>query len=413
MYFSNLKFSKYLLTTLSLINIMKLRSNIICKYVYRTDGGVRMDNVFIDSVDTYVCDLPVKRPHQLSMTTITTQAIVITIIKDKSGRTGVSEVATIGGASYGDSTVEAIKANIDKYISPHLLEQNPMHFNRIMTTVSKYVRGNYFAKAAIETALIDLAAKQREIPAYELFGGKIHDSLPLAWTLASGDTTKDIEEAQEMLHARRHNIFKLKIGHGDPEANVNHVGEIIKAVGDQSRITVDINQAWDEYTASKQIRALEEMGVSMIEQPLPTWNYEGMKRLTEKFDVSILADESTTSLHDTYRIIKERAGDAVALKPAKHGGILETKKIAGIAEAAGFGIYGGTMIESTVGNAIAASVYSTISEFKFGTEIFGPLLYQDKLTLEDIKVEDFEIKIPDDIGFGNTLDYDKFKHYKR
>ncbi|CAM4194219.1 muconate/chloromuconate family cycloisomerase [Lacicoccus alkaliphilus] len=372
-----------------------------------------MDNVYIDEVETFIVDLPVKRPHQLAMTTITTQAIVIAIIKDKSGRTGVGEVATIGGASYGDSTVEAIKANVDKYIAPHLIDQSPIRFSKIMAMVGKHVRGNLFAKAVIEMALIDLAAKQREIPAYQLFGGKIHDSLPLAWTLASGDTAKDIEEAEEMLHKKRHNIFKLKIGHGDPGANVRHVGEIVKAVGGQSRITVDINQAWDEYIAARQIRALEEMGVSMIEQPLPAWNYEGMKRLTEKFDISILADESTTSLHDTYRIIKERAGDAVALKPAKHGGVLETKKIAGIAEGAGFGIYGGTMIESTVGNAIAASVYSTISEFKFGTEIFGPLLYRDRLTLEEIKVENFEIQIPDDIGFGNTLDYDKLHHYKR
>ena len=57
-----------------------------------------MDNIFIDKVDTYIVDLPVIRPHQLAMTTITTQAIVIAIIKDKSGRTVVSEVATIGGA---------------------------------------------------------------------------------------------------------------------------------------------------------------------------------------------------------------------------------------------------------------------------------------------------------------------------
>lgn len=367
----------------------------------------------ISSVDIYICDLPTVRPHKLAMTTITSQAIVIGIIKDDCGRRGISEVATIGGASYGESTVEAIKANIDKYMTPHLLGKDPLYFNRIMTEISKFVRGNHFAKSLIETALIDLAAKQREIPAYELFGGKIHDSLPLAWTLASGDTNRDIEEAKEMLHIKRHNIFKLKIGSGNADANVKHVGEIIKAVGSESKITVDINQAWDEYTALKQIKALEEMGVSMIEQPLPTWNYEGMKRLTERFDVSILADEAATSLHDTYRIIKERAGDAIALKPAKHGGILETKKIAGIAEAAGFGLYGGTMIESTLGNAIAASVYSTIPEFKFGTEIFGPLLYKDKLTLEDIKVKDFEIQIPDDFGFSTTLDDEKLEHYKR
>ncbi|KIH70317.1 muconate cycloisomerase family protein [Salinicoccus roseus] len=367
----------------------------------------------ISKVDIHICDLPTIRPHKLAMTTITTQAIVIGLITDSDGRQGISEVATIGGASYGESTVEAIKANIDAYITPHLLGGNPQNFNRIMNDISKQVRGNNFAKCVIETAMIDLAAKQLEVPAYTLIGGKIHDALPLAWTLASGDTSKDIEEAKEMLHQKRHNIFKLKIGSGDPDQNVRHVGEIIKAVGNKARITVDINQAWDEYTALKQIKALEEMGVSMIEQPLPSWNYEGMARLTERFDVSILADEAATSLEDTYRQIKQRAGDALALKPAKHGGILQTQKVAAIAQAAGFGLYGGTMIESSLGNAIAASVYSTIPEFKFGTEIFGPLLYKDRLTVEDIEVRDFNIQIPDTIGFGVTLDEEKLAHYKR
>lgn len=268
----------------------------------------------ISSVNIFICDLPTVRPHKLAMTTISSQAIVIGIINDEGGITRVSEVATIGGASYGESTVEAIKANIDHYITPHLIGQDPISFSRIINHISKSLRGNYLAKSLIETALIDLASKQREIPAYELFGGKIHESLPLDWTLANGDTVSDIEEAKEILHQRRHNIFKLKIGSGDPDTSVKHVGEIIKAVGHESRITVDINQAWDEYTALKQIKALEEMGISMIEQPLPAWNYEGMSRLTERFDVSILADESATSLHDTYRIIKERAGDSIAAR---------------------------------------------------------------------------------------------------
>ena len=140
---------------------------------------------------------------------------------------------------------------------------------------------------------------------------------------------------------------------------------------------------------------------------------EKKESLTERFDVSIMADESATSLHDTYRIIEGRAGNSVSLKPAKHGGLMETKKIVGIAEAAGFGIYGGSMSESTVGNAVAASLYSTIPEFKFGTELSGPLLYEDRLTLEEIKVDNFEIQIPDGLGFGTTLDYEKLDHYKR
>ncbi len=367
----------------------------------------------IKSLDVYILDIPTVRPHQLAMTTITVQSIVLVRATDDEGIEGWAEVATIGGASYGEGTVEAIKANIDTYIKPLVLGEDPLYFNRIMNNVRKVIRGNNFAKAVVESAIIDLAAREKGVPAYELLGGKIHNSLPLAWTLASGDTGKDIEEAKEFLHQKRHKIFKLKIGKGDPWTNVKHVLKIIEAVGDQAKVTVDINQAWDEDTSIYCIDALQEGGVSMIEQPLPTWNYEGMARLTKRFKVPIMADEASTSVQDTYRIIKNRAGNSIALKPCKHGGLLDTQKVAAIAEGAGFGLYGGTMIESTLGNAVCASVYSTIPHFQFGVELFGPFLFKDKVTIEDIQWSNYELLIPDGPGFGVTIDVEKVKHYAR
>lgn len=367
----------------------------------------------IRSVDIYILDIPTVRPHQLAMHTIVEQSIVVARVTEEAGLEGWAEVATIGGASYGEGTPEAIKANIDQYITPHLIGKNPKHFSKIMFEVSSAVRGNHFAKAVVEAAMIDLAAKGKEVPAYELLGGKIHDSLPLAWTLASGDTGKDIEEAKEFLQQKRHKIFKLKIGKGDPYKNVDHVLKIIAAVGDQARVTVDVNQAWDETTANYCIEALQEGGVSMVEQPLPTWNYEGMARLTERFKVPIMADESANSVHEVYQIAKHRSGNCIALKPCKHGGLLETKKVAAIAEGAGFGLYGGTMIESSLGTAVCASVYATIPAFEFGTELFGPMLFKDQITVYEVKFENYEIVIPDGPGFGMEIDIDKVKHYSR
>ena len=367
----------------------------------------------IRSMDVYIVDLPTIRPHQLAMHTITSQAIIYVKVTDNEGRTGWGEVATIGGASYGESTVEAIKANIDTYITPLVLGKNPLQFNSIMYEINKYVRGNYFAKSAVECALIDLAARIREMAAYDFFGGKIHDSLPLAWTLASGDTGKDIEEAQKYLAMRRHNIFKLKIGKGDPDKNVAHVLKIIKAIGNKARITVDINQAWDESIAVKQIAKLEAGGVSMIEQPLPSWNMEGMARLTERFDVAILADEAATSIEQTFQIAKHRYGNAIALKPCKTGGLFATKKQAAIAEAAGLGLYGGTMIESSLGTALCAQLYSTLPYLEYGTEIFGPLLFQHDVVEDGLKFENFSVVIPDGPGFGVTIDENKVKQYAR
>lgn len=294
-------------------------------------------------------------------------------------------MATIGGASYGESTPEAIKVNIDKYISPLVIGKSPLHFNKVMYDISKHVKGNNFAKALVESAMIDLLTRSKNIPAYELFGGKIHKALPVAWTLASGDTNKDIEEAKESLHQKRHNIFKLKIGNGDPYKNVEHVLQIKNAVGDQARLTVDVNQAWDEETAVYCIAALEDGGISMIEQPLPVWNNEGMIRLTNRFKVPIMADESANTVQDSFQIAKHRAGSAIALKVCKAGGMTQTKKVAAIAEGAGLSLYGGTMIESSLGTAICAQLYATIPEFKFGTELFGPLLFKDNITVNNIK----------------------------
>lgn len=367
----------------------------------------------IRSFEVYILDLPTIRPHQLAMHTITVQTIVVGCVKDDEGREGWSEVATIGGASYGESTPEAIKANIDAYITPLIIGQNPNHFDRIMNDVAKLVRGNYFAKTVVENAIIDLAAKAKNIPAFELFGGQIHTSLPIAWTLASGNTEKDIEEAQEMLEKRRHNIFKLKIGKGDPSKNVEHVRRIKEALGDAARLTVDVNQAWDEDTSNYCIAALQDGGVSMVEQPLQAWDFEGMSRLTAKFSVPIMADEAATSIQDVFRIAKTRAGNSIALKPCKHGGMTQTKKVVGIAEAAGLGLYGGTMIESSLGTAACAQLYSTVSDLKFGTEIFGPLLFKDNVTVNDIKFENFEVVVPDGPGFGMEIDKEKVKHYAR
>ncbi|WP_409300191.1 muconate cycloisomerase family protein [Peribacillus sp. SCS-155] len=367
----------------------------------------------IQSVEVLIIDLPTVRPHQLAMHTIVTQTIVVACLKDEEGREGWSEVATIGGASYGESTPEAIKVNIDKYITPLLIGKDPVHFDKILYEVGKQVRGNYFAKALIEAAIIDLAARAKEVPAYELFGGQINSALPVAWTLASGNTEKDIEEAKELLHQRRHNIFKLKIGKGDPNKNVEHVLKIKNAIGNNARITVDVNQAWDEDTANYCIAALQDGGVSMVEQPLASWNHEGMARLTRRFRVPIMADEAANSIYDAFQIAKHRAGNSIALKICKAGGLSQTKKVAAIAEGAGLGLYGGTMIESSLGTAICAQLYSTLPELKFGTELFGPLLFKDNLTLNNITYENFEIVIPDGPGFGMEIDKEKIKHYAR
>ncbi len=80
-----------------------------------------------------------------------------------------------------------------------LLGQPADNVNAAMQRLDRHIRGNTFARSAVETALLDAHGKRLGLAVSELLGGRLHDSLEVAWTLASGDTGRDIEEAERML----------------------------------------------------------------------------------------------------------------------------------------------------------------------------------------------------------------------
>lgn len=197
----------------------------------------------LDRADTLIVDVPTIRPHALAMATMHSQAMVIVRLIDSDGVEGIGESTTIGGLSYGAESPESIKSAIDTYIVPVLRTCDISRVGATMAKVAKSVRDNHFAKCAVETALLDMAEKRLGVPVSELIGGgRVRDTLPAAWTLASGDTARDIAEGEEMLALRRHSIFKLKIGKYDVAADVANVGAICKALGDRASVRVDVNQ---------------------------------------------------------------------------------------------------------------------------------------------------------------------------
>jgi muconate cycloisomerase len=186
----------------------------------------------IELIETFLVDLPTIRPHQLAMTTLSSQTLMIVRIRCSDGIVGIGEGTTIGGLAYGAESPEGMKLAIDTYIAPHLLKSNPNQVAATMAGIGKAVQDNRFAKCAVETALLDALGKRAALSVSDLLGGRFHDRLPVAWTLASGNTSSDIAEAEAMLAKRRHNVFKLKIGKGDPKNNIAHVAAIKRALGD-------------------------------------------------------------------------------------------------------------------------------------------------------------------------------------
>ena len=367
----------------------------------------------IEQIDTYLVDLPTIRPHVLSMATMHRQTIMIIEIHCSDGFTGIGEGTTIGGLSYGDESPEGIKLAIDTYMAPILLLADPSRVAATMAAIGRSVIGNHFAKCAVETALLDALGKRLGVPISELLGGRQRDALPVAWTLASGDTEGDIDEAERMLAERRHNVFKLKIGRRSVGDDVAHVAAIKRALGDRASVRVDVNQAWDETTASRGMAMLEAAGVDLVEQPITRGNRPGLARLAARFILPVMADEALRGPEDAFDIASRAAADVFAVKIAQSGGLYAASRVGAIADAAGIGLYGGTMLEAAIGTAASAHLFATFPKLAWGTELFGPLLLTEEILTEPLLYGDFALQVPDRPGLGVDLDTDRIAFFRR
>lgn len=362
------------------------------------------DPVRLQNVEAILVDVPTIRPHVLSVATMKLQTMVIVRLYCADGIIGLGEATTIGGLAYGEESPEGIKLAIDTYLAPRIIGMDVNRPAEAMAALQTMAVGNRFAKSAIEMALLDAFGIRHGIPLSELLGGSLRDYIPVLWTLASGDTKTDIAEAESMVTSRRHNTFKLKIGKRSLKDDVAHVAAIKRALGDDISVRVDVNQAWDEPVAKRGIAMLADAGCDLVEQPIAMHNRAGMARLRASSMIAIMADEALHGPSDAYAFAAEGAADVLAVKISQSGGLRAARAVGEIADSAGLALYGGTMLEGSVGTAAAAHLFSTFPRLAFGTEQFGPLLLTEELLSQPLSYGDFGMKVPQGAGLGIALD---------
>ncbi len=365
----------------------------------------------IDGVETLLIDLPTIRPHRLSVTTMHGQSLMLVKIHCSDGIVGIGEGTTIGGLSYGGESPEGMKLAIDTYFQPALMGQDATRIQLLMARVGKRIKENRFAKCAVETALLDAHGKRLGLPVSELLGGRVRDRLPVAWTLASGDTATDIAEAEKMLDLRRHRIFKLKIGARTLSEDIAHVAAIKRALGDRGAVRVDVNMAWSETEAAYGMAALADAGCQLVEQPVAS--AAALTRLVRRFSIALMADESLQGPETAFELAKTNGVDVFAIKIEQSGGLFNAQRVASIADAAGIELYGGTMLEGVVGTAASAHVFSTFANLQWGTELFGPLLLTEEILATPLDYGEFELAVPYGPGLGIALDDERVKFFLR
>jgi L-alanine-DL-glutamate epimerase-like enolase superfamily enzyme len=307
--------------------------------------------VTIAAVRTHRVSAPLHTPFVTALRRATTAESLLVEIVDSDGRSGLGEapqVWQVTGASIAGS-----QACVEEMLAPVLTGQDPDDLVALCRKVNKAVVGNESAKCAVDVALHDLAARRLGVPLVRLLGGTSL-SVPTDVTLSAGEVEGLAKAAAERV-AEGFKVLKLKVG-ADASGDLARIRAVCEAAGPGIIVRLDANQGWTPREAVRIIDQMAGLPIELVEQPVKRHDLDGLAYVTRKTDVPILADESVFTVRELTEVIKRRAADMVNVKLAKCGGLNTARTLLELAREHDMGTCVGSMMETGVGIAAAASL---------------------------------------------------------
>ena len=244
------------------------------------------------------------------------------------------------------------------------------------------------AKCALDLALHDRIAKNRNIPLYKLL------KLPKPKALATAFTIS-ISSPEEMAQIARENaqypVIKLKLGTQDDVTRV----AAVRAARPSARIYVDANAAWSPDEAIQHIKELEPYHLDMIEQPTAKNDIEGMGYVQAHTKIPIVADETVRSLADVNALAKVGV-KGINLKLMKIGGLIPALEMLHRGKELGLKIMLGCMSETSLG----ISAMAHLSAYADWVDLDAPLLIKNNPFDGVFYDENAYIYLPERDGIG-------------
>ncbi len=279
------------------------------------------------------------------------ETVVVEVI-DGDGEHGFGEAPQVWRVT-GESLAGA-RACIDGPLAEVVRGQDADELHMLSSSVSRAVVGNFGAKAAVETALYDLAARRLGVSLPRYLGTNVRRVESDA-TLSAG-AAHELPATAKLRIDDGFRVLKLKVG-TDASSDLERIRAVREAVGPDVRIRVDANQGWTPREAVRVISATEDSGleVELVEQPVAADDLDGLAWVTDHVATPVLADESVFGLRDLMLLIERRAADLVNIKLAKCGGLSAAGTMHALASANGVGVLVGTMLEGPIGVGAAAS----------------------------------------------------------
>lgn len=379
----------------------------------------------IVSVETMLVQLPTRREHKWTGLTEPIGRYVLTRMTDDEGVVGWGEAPALKnwggefGRYFGESS-SIVALVIERYLAPAVAGCDPGNPALLHQRMDAVVKGYPYAKASVEFAAYDLAARRLGVPVHALLGGASRMRVPVTHSIG----LIGIEEAErEVARVAAEGIRTIKIKVGvDPKRDIEIVRAIRNAVGPDVDLCVDANEGYASAgEAIRTLRAMEAYGLKYAEQPV--MGIERISQVARAIDTPVMADESAWNAHDVIQIIAQGAVQIVSIYTTKPGGLYRAMEVAAVCRAAGILCNVNGSVETGVGNlaniqlaAAAPAVtlscvvpVSTPAEAQQGQ--VGGIYYKDDLLAEPMRLVDGAIEVPTGPGMGIDVDLAKVEKY--
>ena len=359
------------------------------------------------SIEPFAASLPMKKPVTMAGETVTRADNVFVRLETDNGIVGWGEAASAPTMT-GETTASMMAAIV--HMRPTLIGRAADDFAAISAAMDDAMYGNSGAKAAIEIALHDAAARAAGRPLYTLFGDKRRSRMAVLAVIGSTDQAADLREARERW-AAGYRAFKIKVGLAPPEADAARTQAVCRLLKTQAEtqnepclVSADANQGFGVDEALRYVAGLADCGLDFFEQPVRAENLDGMARIAAATDVAIGADEGIHSFEDIERHHARGAAAGVSLKAIKLGGLRALFEACRLCDRLGMKVNISCKTgESSVASAAALHVAAAAPALAWGLTLTSSGLAED-VVREPLRIEGGHAAVPEGIGLGIEVD---------
>lgn len=329
-------------------------------------------------------------------------------IETDAGRTGCGEAAPV--PEFGGGTAADAAAALAE-LAPTVHGRPVAALLEHLATLSLDHPGLPAARAALETAALDVLAQQQGVPLAALLAPAPETVVPVNATIGATETADAVAVAHAAVRAGFGTV-KLKVGvAASLDAEVDRVAAVRDAIGSAVALRLDANGAWSPETAVTLLRRLAAYDIELVEQPVAADDLAGLAAVRRAVPIPVAADEAATTIDAVRAVIAAEAADVVVIKPMVAGGPRAARAIIDEAIAAGLRVVVTSAIEAGIGVAMALHLAGTLPEPRLACGLAtGPLLESD-LLLAPLPVAQGAMRLPAGPGLGVRVDPEALARY--